>query len=213
MGVHEVSQAQYRAVIGGNPSRYVGDALPVEHLTWSQAVAFCEKLTSLPEERAAGRRYRLPTEAEWEYACRAGTTTRYHVGEKLTSKDARFHDTYSVTTQPTATIGSYPPNAWGLHDMHGNVWEWTADWYDEKYFYTKLNQGGLDAGIDDPTGPRVGTHHVLKGGSASVRAEECYSALRGEARKDGPGSGEQRFQLIGDFGLRVVCVIDAVEPR
>jgi formylglycine-generating enzyme required for sulfatase activity len=192
--------------MGENPSRFVGDDLPVEHLTWEQARAFCKRLTDLPEERTAGLRYRLPTEAEWEYACRAGTTTRFHVGENLTDKDAKFHASKVFRPQPTAIVGSYQPNAWGLHDMHGNVWEWTADWYDDKYFYSGFAGGGKDAGIDDPQGPPAGTHHVMRGGSSSVQAEECHAAIRGEAaEKDGPGEGTMRYQLIGDFGLRVAC--------
>jgi formylglycine-generating enzyme required for sulfatase activity len=211
LGIHEVTQRQYRVVMGENPSRFVGDDLPVEHLTWKKAHDFCMKLTDLPEERAAGRRYRLPTEAEWEYACRAGTTTRFHVGENLTSKDAKFHTSYVSAPQPTAVVGSYPPNAWGLHDMHGNVWEWTADWFDAKYFYSGIVGGGKDAGIADPKGPAAGTHHVLRGGSSSVRADECHSAIRGEAAEnDGPG-GRMRFAFHGDFGLRVAC--DVADDR
>jgi formylglycine-generating enzyme required for sulfatase activity/tRNA A-37 threonylcarbamoyl transferase component Bud32 len=213
LGVHEVTQKDYRTVMGQNPSHFIGDDLPVEHLTWKQARDFCKKLTELPNEQAAGRRYRLPTEAEWEYACRAGTTTRFNVGDNLTHANARFHKEDDSEPQQTTAVGSYPANAWGLHDMHGNVWEWTGDWFNATYFYAAINAADEDAGLDDPQGPDDGTHHVLRGGSASVQARECYSALRGEAPQDGPGRDPtSRFQFIGDFGFRVACDIDEALP-
>jgi sulfatase modifying factor 1 len=152
------------------------------------------------EEQAAGRKYRLPTEAEWEYACRAGTSTPYNTGEKkLTKKDACFAGDSLMRHAATAPVGSYPPNAWGLFDMHGNVWEWTSDWYSE-FWYRK-------SPVEDPQGPVSGTHHTLRGGSASVEGHECRSAMRGEAALDKPepGNSNNRFSLYGDFGVRVVC--------
>lgn len=200
MGMHPVTQAQYERVTGENPSHFKGDNLPVEHLWWKDAQRFCELLSALPEEQQAGRRYRLPTEAEWEYACRAGTTTPFNTGDSLEPHQARFASNSSRTTpKQTAPVGTYPPNAWGLFDVHGNVWEWTNDWFSSDYFE--------ESPVDDPQGPESGTHHTLRGGSASVEAEECYSALRGEAGADGPepGNSHERFAFYGDFGVRVVC--------
>ena len=98
-------------------------------MSWDEAVDFCERLSWLAAEKQAGRVYRLPTEAEWEYACRAGTTTPFHFGTSLFSVQANIDYNRNRTTK----VGSYPPNAWGLYDMHGNVWEWCADWYAENY--------------------------------------------------------------------------------
>jgi sulfatase modifying factor 1 len=201
LGMHQVTQQQYERVTGANPSVFRGDALPVEHLSWRDAKTFCELLSALPEEKRAGRVYRLPTEAEWEYACRAGTTTAFNTGETISRKAARFSKREMWSPQQTAPVGSYPPNAWGLFDMHGNVWEWTADWFASDYYKSSLTA--------DPTGPRNGTHHTLRGGSASVMSHECRSAIRGEASKaDGPTrSPDSRFEKIGDFGCRVVCEV------
>jgi len=204
MGMHEVSQKQYEQVAGENPSQFQGHELPVEHLFWKQAVEFCELLSELPAERQAGRRYRLPTEAEWEYACRAGTATTFNTGDELPPSLARFSGTIRFVAKKTAPVGAYPPNAWGLCDMHGNVWEWTADWFSADYFRSSP--------VDDPPGPSSGTHHTLRGGSASVKSDECRSAIRGEASMfDGPnGEGsvaDARYSRYGDFGVRVVCVL------
>jgi formylglycine-generating enzyme required for sulfatase activity len=198
LGMHQVTQSQYERVTGENPSFFNGLDLLVEHLTWSEARLFCELLSDLPEERAAGRQYRLPTEAEWEYACRAGTTTTFNTGDTLEPHQARFATTNRSSPKPTAPVGSYPPNAWGLFDMHGNVWEWTSDWFSANYF--------RDSPVDDPQGPETGTHHTLRGGSASVQAHECRSSCRGEAAEDSPEDPPAgRFAILGDFGVRVVC--------
>ncbi len=198
LGMHQVTQEQYERVVGANPSVFKGKNLPVEHLAWKDADRFCKLLSSLSEEQQDGRRYRLPTEAEWEYACRAGTTTRFNTGNRLTSKQARFCPEELSVPCLTSPVGSYPPNAWGLFDMHGNVWEWTADWFAADYFRRSPK--------DDPQGPPMGTHHTLRGGSASVQAHECASAERGEAVHDGPERQSMaRYAYIGDFGVRVVC--------
>jgi formylglycine-generating enzyme required for sulfatase activity len=140
----------------------------------------------------------LPTEAEWEYACRAGSDTAFAYGNKLTALQARFCERVLSTPQPTMPVGMFPPNNWGLHDMHGNVWEWCSDWYQLDY-YSKSPKA-------DPKGPAKGAYHVLRGGSASVKAFECRSAIRGESMMDKPYSNSNvRFEAIGDFGLRVVC--------
>lgn len=199
LGMHQVTQSQYETVTGKNPSFFKGPDLPVEHLSWNDAQQFCELLSDRPEERAAGRRYRLPTEAEWEYACRAGTSTTFNTGDTLALHQARFATKSRSSPKPTAPVGSYPPNAWGLYDMHGNVWEWTSDWFSADYF--------RESPVDDPQGPATGMHHTLRGGSASVEAHECRTAIRGEATAvDGPETETgNRYPFYGDFGIRVVC--------
>jgi formylglycine-generating enzyme required for sulfatase activity len=156
----------------------------------------------MPEEQAAGRRYRLPTEAEWEYACRAGSTTRFNTGETLGKDSARFALKSRTEPKSTKPVGSYPPNAWGLFDMHGNVWEWTNDWFSADYY--------SESPVEDPQGPSAGTHHTLRGGSASMRSHECRSAFRGEAETiDGPEiETGMRIAFYGDLGIRLVCEID-----
>ena len=139
MGKYEVTQAQYQSVMGSNPSFFQGASAPnapqrpVELVSWNDAVAYCQRLTA--SEQVAGRvpagyQYRLPTEAEWEYCCRAGTTTAWHTGASLSTSQANFQGALANATHPdgqTAVVGSYAPNAFGLHDMHGNVEEWCLD--------------------------------------------------------------------------------------
>jgi formylglycine-generating enzyme required for sulfatase activity len=138
---HEVTQAEYQTLMGSNPSSFTGPSAPnapqrpVEMVSWSDAVAYCQALTAI--EQAAGRvpvgyRYRLPTEAEWEYCCRAGTTTEWHVGMSLSTSEANFGGALANTAYPngqTTAVESYAPNAFGLRDMHGNVSEWCLDAY------------------------------------------------------------------------------------
>jgi formylglycine-generating enzyme required for sulfatase activity len=220
MGVYEVTQAEYEKVTGKNPSHFaksgegkeaVGDLdtarFPVESVTWEEAVEFCRRLSELPAEKEAGRSYRLPTEAEWEYACRAGTTTVFHFGESLASTQANFDGNYPYLERedvlkgedpkklqgpylkrPT-TVGSYEPNAWGLYDMHGNIWEWVADWYSPVYYKSSPEQ--------DPQGPEEGTKKVSRGGGWYYFAAGCRAASRYEREPD-----ERR----NTDGFRVVCV-------
>src|ERR1700722_15988690 len=146
LSIYTVKQAEYQQILGHNPSWYNasrggGPDHPVDEITWDAAVSFCTKLSNLTDERKAGRTYRLPTEAEWEYACRAGTTTAYNVGEGLSSRQANFNGNFpggKAEKGPhfgkPAKVGSYAPNAWGLYDMHGNVWQWCSDWYDPDFY-------------------------------------------------------------------------------
>src|SRR5262249_26689915 len=131
LGVHQVTQAQWQMVMGSKPSRFKGENLPVERVSWDDCQEFCKRLA----ERD-GKRYRLPTEAEWGYACRAGTATPFPFGETISPDQANYGGYYTygkgkegVYRQKTTPVGSFPANAWGLFDMHGNVYEWCEDWY------------------------------------------------------------------------------------
>jgi formylglycine-generating enzyme len=167
LGKHEVTQTQWEKVMGSNPSRYKGADRPVESVSWTEVTAFCDKLTEL--ERKAGRlpagmSYQLPTEAQWEYACRAGTKTAFSFGDSLFSEQANI----SGGPGETVDVGKYPGNSWGFHDMHGNVFEWCADWY-----------GAYPTGaVSDPVGPADGSNRVLRGGSWHVTADGARSACR-----------------------------------
>jgi formylglycine-generating enzyme required for sulfatase activity len=160
-----VTQAQWTAVMGSNPSRFTGASLPVEQVSWSEAMDFCRKLTE--RERAAGRlpegyEYTLPTEAQWEYACRAGTTGP--AGGKL-NEIAWYAENSANTTHP---VGQKRSNAWGLFDMHGNVWEWCRDWFGR---YPGEN-------VTDFAGPASGSQRVTRGGGWCFVARNCRSARR-----------------------------------
>ena len=154
LGKHEMTQEQWEKVMGTSPSTSPGPTLPVEQVSWDDAIKFCEKLTQM--EKAAGRLpeewvYTLPTEAQWEYACRAGTTTAYSFGDTMTPKQANYDGNIGKTT----VVGTYPANPWGFHDLHGNIWEWCLDW-SGKY---------PDGSASDPAGPSFGSARVFRGGS------------------------------------------------
>jgi formylglycine-generating enzyme required for sulfatase activity len=186
MAKYEVTQAEYQALMGSNPSFFTGDLdRPVEMVNWYDATNYCGKLTD--QERSVGRLpagyvYRLPTEAEWEYACRAGTTTATAFGNSLTSTQANFDGGYPYNgaangpfLDTTTKVGSYAPNAWGLHDMHGNVYEWCLDLYD-------LYPGGS---VTDPKGAISGLNRMVRGGSWVNNGERCRSAGRDFLWSDG----------------------------
>ena len=185
MGVFEVTQAQWLRVMGENPSWFheSGD-LPVERVSWHEALEFAGRLTDL----APGSRFRLPTEAEWEYACRAGTDTAYHVGSTLTTSDANVTERPDVDVRMrggTTPAGLFPPNAWGLHDMHGNVWEWTRD---DHCPYPEGPALNPSRACDSPV-------KVIRGGSWYFTAESARCALRYTH-----APGDRGFSL----GLRLV---------
>jgi formylglycine-generating enzyme required for sulfatase activity len=174
IGAFEVTQAQFAQVMGRNPSQFQGKRFkdgganhPVERISWNDAVDFCKRLSELPDERAAGRVYRLPSEAEWEYACRAGSPGEYAFGDdvRLLGEYAWYEDNSGGQTHP---VGQKKPNAWGLHDMHGNAWEWCADWY-----VTHSSRP-----VVDPTGPAQGTDRVYRGGGWQYSPSYCRSANR-----------------------------------
>jgi formylglycine-generating enzyme required for sulfatase activity len=182
LAAHPVTQAEYMQVMGKNPARFNragggGPDHPVEMVSWDDAVACARALSALPAEKEAKREYRLPTEAEWECACRAGTTTPFHFGPALDGNLANFDGNYpyggGVRTAPagrTTPVGSYPSNHFGLLDMHGNVWEWCANWYDAGYYATGPRK--------DPPGPEAGPFRVLRGGSWRNQAATCRAAYR-----------------------------------
>jgi len=187
MGRYEVTQSEYLALTGNNPSYFTGDLnRPVEKVSWNDAVTYCTALTTREQNAGrllAGYAYRLPTEAEWEYACRAGSTTPFNYGNELRSGMANFDgrheylvgdpyhsNTNGVHLDRTTAVGSYAPNAWGLYDMHGNVWEWCSDWYGTNY------PGGS---VSDPRGPISGTSRVDRGGGWYHYADGCRSAYHG----------------------------------
>ncbi|NLY02106.1 MAG: SUMF1/EgtB/PvdO family nonheme iron enzyme [Rhodopirellula sp.] len=168
LGVYEVTQEEYERVMGNNPSAFSAQGAnaeqvlgvdtsrhPVETVYWVSANAFCARLSAISDEQASGRVYRLPTEAEWEYACRAGTTTRWSFGDDASLlKDYAWYSANSGGR--THVVGELQPNGFGLFDMYGNVWEWCADWYHERYY--------ANSPAEDPEGPRTGATRVRRGG-------------------------------------------------
>jgi formylglycine-generating enzyme required for sulfatase activity len=151
LGKFEVTQEQYEKVMGNNPSQFKGDKLPVVQVSWNDAVEFCDELNK-KERIPRGWEFALPTEAQWEYACRAGTTTAYSWGDNITPQLANYNDS---GINKTVEVGSYKANPWGFFDMHGNVWEWTADWH-----------GAYpSSSVIDPRGPSNGSSRVYRGGS------------------------------------------------
>jgi formylglycine-generating enzyme required for sulfatase activity len=206
LGVYEVTQKEYKAVTGNNPSYFVGEKHPVESVSWEDATAFCEKLSDRPEEKRLGHVYRLPTEAEWEYACRAGDrreqTSPFYFHEPsltLDTTQANFDGNFPYPKgkadrgpwlQKTVPVGSYVPNAWGLYDMHGNVSEWCSDWYDSDTYKEKPRR--------DPSGPATGITRIVRGGSWCDAGWDCRAACRLRAEPQA---------RTKEVGFRVVLMI------
>ena len=159
MGKYEVTQEQWESVMGKNPSDTKGAKLPVTIVSWNDCQDFIKKLNA-----KTNGGYRLPTEAEWEYACRAGTTTAYSFGDNLTKRDA------NISGDSIKEVGSYKPNAFGLYDMHGNAWEWCEDWYGD---YPEV-------AATDPKGQATGTGRGLRGGSWGNLDKNARSSNRND---------------------------------
>jgi formylglycine-generating enzyme required for sulfatase activity len=198
LGKHPITQAQYEAVMGENPSFFKDEPdssnHPVENVLWDKAIKFCDRLS-----KQTDKEYRLPSEAEWEYACRARTTTPFHFGETLDAKVANYNATFTYGrgqkgeyVGKTTPVGSFKvANAFGLYDMHGNVWEWCEDdWHDT---YKDAPSDG-SAWVESD---RTGTGRLLRGGSWDSDPRYCRSAFRGDFT---------RFNFLYDVGFRVCCV-------
>jgi uncharacterized protein (TIGR02996 family) len=190
LGVDLVTQGQWRAGRGRTMRYPLGDDRPVQQVSWSDCEKYCTRLAE-----KVGQRFRLPTEAEWEHACRAGTTTPFFFGQSLSYAQGNFggtrlydHQGLDIYKREATPVGSYPPNAWGLYDMHGNVWQWCSDGY-------------VDEGSDPSVGV-VGSYRVLRGGAWSRPMLDCRSACRGHAL---PSS------RAADIGCRLVLSLDEQE--
>jgi sulfatase modifying factor 1 len=192
MGVYTVTQEQWQEVMGNNPSVFKGEKnLPVEMVSWDDCQEFIKKLRGKDKKV-----YRLPTEAEWEYACRAETKTPFHFGELISTDQANYNGDFTygdgkkgVDRKKTTPVGSLPANAWGLHDMHGNVFQWCQDW----------NGDYPQKDVVDPQGPEKGNSRVLRGGSWFFDPLHCRSAFR-----DWTVPGIRRSV----YGLRVCFCLD-----
>ena len=194
MGVTEVTQAQYQAIMGTNSSHFKGETNPAEMVSWNDATDFCKKLSGKTRQT-----FRLPTEAEWEYACRvedpprrAGTATAFSFGDS-DSNLGEYAWYWTNSDNAAHPVGLKKPNAWGLYDMHGNVWEWCADWYGE---YPK-------GAVTDPQGAAPCAQCVLRGGSWLFNTGNCRAANR---HWSSPGG------RLSDFGFRVVVSVSPPGP-
>ncbi|MFN9401067.1 MAG: formylglycine-generating enzyme family protein, partial [Dolichospermum sp.] len=190
IGKYPLTQAQYQAIMGNNPAYFKGNNRPVEFVIWNDAVAFCQKLS-----QKTGKNYKLPSEAQWEYACRAGTTTPFYFGESITPELVNYDGEYAYAAAPkgkyrgqTTDVGTFPPNAFGLYDMHGNVLEWCEDDWQENYINAPVNESALISRSDCK---------LLRGGSWDYIPDYCRSAFR------------SFYSLLDDdsscIGFRVVC--------
>jgi len=205
IGMYPITQAQWQTVVAlpqvdreldPDPSRFKGENRPVEDVSWHDAVEFCARLSV-----QTAREYGLPTEAEWEYACRAGTSTPFHYGEMITTDLANYDGNVpyndgpkGVSRNETTPVGSFPANAWGLHDLHGNVWEWCVDHWHESY---ANKPDGLKAEGNAPwLSEDEEASRSLRGGSWDDDPRNCRSAFRYCNHPDGRYNG---------CGFRVVC--------
>jgi formylglycine-generating enzyme required for sulfatase activity len=194
MGKYEVTQAQYQAIMGNNPANFKGEKRPVERVSWNDAVEFCKRLS-----QKTRRSYRLPSEAEWEYAARAGTTTPFYFGETITTDLANYDGTYTYASAPkgedrqqTTDVGKFPPNSFGLYDMCGNIGEWCLDKYNNTYD---------GAPTDGSAWLSSGDNLVLRGGSWIYVPKVCRSASRLNNLRAG------RVYVYDAIGFRVVCAV------
>ena len=194
MGVYTVTQEQWKEVMGDNPSVFKGEKkLPVEKVSWDDCQKFIKKSREKDKDKKA---YRLPTEAEWEYACRAGTTSPFSIGDTISTDQVNYNGDFTygngkkgVNRRKTTPVGSFPANAWGLYDMHGNVCQWCQDWFGD---YPQKD-------VVDPQGLEKGQHRVIRGGCWFLNPDNCRSACR---LRSEPG-------FRGDsFGLRVCFSVE-----
>ncbi|MEH2059135.1 MAG: SUMF1/EgtB/PvdO family nonheme iron enzyme [Nostoc sp.] len=192
MGKYAVTQAQYQAIMGSNPSKFKGEKRPVEKVSWDEAVEFCKKLSQKTEHT-----YRLPTEAEWEYACRAGTTTPFYFGETITTDLVNYNGNSPYGSAPkgeyreqTTDIGKFPPNCFGLYDMHGNIFEWCLDVYNSNYQDAPKDSSAWLSGLNNEI-------KLLRGGSWFIDARYCRSVIR---------NSHARVIRHSSIGFRVVTV-------
>jgi formylglycine-generating enzyme required for sulfatase activity len=191
MGKFPITQAQWQRVMGNNPAKNPGERHPVENIAWNDAQEFCKKLS-----QQTGRSYRLPSEAEWEYACRAGKTTPFSFGPTLNSELANYNasqvyrdEAPGKNRQHSSPVGRFPANAFGLYDMHGNVWEWCEDVWHKSYAGAP---GDGSAWVSDADAPV----RILRGGSWNSGPDNCRAAIRNTLNQ------QERFDI---HGLRVVC--------
>lgn len=211
MGKYAVTQAQYQAVMGENPSNFKGETRPVERVSWNNAVEFCKRLT-----QKTGRTYRLPSEAEWEYACRAGTTTPFHFGETITTDLVNFNGSYTYASAPKGEyrqqtvdvdVESFFPNPFGLYQMHGNILEWCLDtWHDN---YQKTPSDG-SAWIGDNQANVFQSWEQFDRLYLNLSKNNCYRLLRGGSWDYDPRSCRSTVRFRGEpddrnyaFGFRV----------
>jgi formylglycine-generating enzyme required for sulfatase activity len=195
LGKYPITQCQYRSVMGENLGFGRGADYPIERVSWDDAIEFCTKLSQQTD-----RKYSLPSEAQWEYACRANTTTIFHYGDTITPDLANYNGDYPYNGAPTGTnrgqstpVGSFPPNGFGLCDMHGNVWEWCLDEYQSSYQAAPTDGSALDRSLTD--NPK----RVMRGGAWDYVAKGCRSAVRCSL-----AAGIQ----LGGCGFRVVLTLD-----
>jgi formylglycine-generating enzyme required for sulfatase activity len=191
MGIHLVTQEQWKEVMGDNPSDFRGNtSLPVDQVSWDDCQEFIKKLREKDKKA-----YRLPTEAEWEYCCRGGTTTPFHFGKTISTDQANYFGSgvygngkVGAVRMRTTPVGRFPANAWGLHDMHGNLYQWCQDWYGD---YPQQD-------VVDPQGPEKGEFRMLRGGCTASFPVDCRSAYRNRCRVE-----RSRY-----FGFRVCFCLD-----
>jgi formylglycine-generating enzyme required for sulfatase activity len=198
LGRYEVTQQEFSLVMGADPSAAKAPSKPVDGASWNDAVEFCKRVTALCK-----RTVRLPTEAEWEYACRAGTTTPFYTGVSISTKQANYDGYLKLgagmsghSRGETMPVASYPPNPWGLYDMHGNVWEYCEDYCDNTYY---RRSPAVDPKCVEPAKELSGARCV-RGGSWYLCAPYCRSASRGAAKPEEGGEGQIGFRVAIEVG-------------